>query len=169
MNNKFYLLVGGVETTNHTTSSFKTNSNTNSISKIFKPIIATTLALSLGNAFVYSQEKPADKKFTGVGSNSSPLKVGNKTINEKPNQSINIKFSRKDGPSTSGASHVGYDSSTNTVTYYNNSSNPSIASNQQSYFQLDDSASVDSKFNYGNGTLAVYLEIGRHGLCGIKR
>ena len=158
MNSKSYLLVGrGVET-NHTTSSFKTNSNTNSISKIFKPIIATTLALSLGNAFVYSQEKAANKHFTGAGSDSNPLKVGNKTINESPNQSINIKFSRQNGPSTSGASHVGYDSSTHTVTYYNDSSKPNIVSNQQSHFQLDDSASMDSKFDYGTGTLAVYLD-----------
>ena len=142
---------GGVETTN--ASSFKT-------SKIFKPIIATTLALSLG-ASSYGVEMPVDAaNIMGTGNmEMDPVKVVDTKLNEMPDQNLTIRFNTT-ANSNDGTKNISYDSDTRTVTYYNDSSMPNITANGYSYFQLDDKASMDSMFNYGTGTLTVDLATG---------
>ena len=156
MNNKSYFTIGGgVETANHTTSSLKTNS----VSKIFKPIIATTLALSLGASSYGMETEVPMGNITGTGMGEmTPVKVADTKLTETLNENLTIQFKTTNGGGTNN--QIFYDNTTRTVTYYNNSSMPNITANGYSYFQLDDKASMDSMFNYGTGTLTVDLATG---------
>ncbi len=94
----------------------------------------------------------------GTGSDTSPVKVIAGRLTETKDQNLTIQFNTTNG---SGMNRqIFYDDTTRTVTYYNNSSTPNITGNGYSYFQLDDSASVDSKFDYGNGTLILDFATG---------
>ena len=89
---------------------------------------------------------------------STPVKVPDTVnLNETKDKDLTIQFATTaNGTST----HVFYDDTTRTVTYYNNSSMPNITADGYSYFQLDDSASMDNKFDYGKGTLILDLATG---------